>query len=673
MNAFFLKRLGLWSAMLFIFTLTAAAQDKDWQPVSTADLSMKTSVVEPNADAEAIFWEVRVDDQSSSELSLKHYVRVKIFTDKGRDDFAKRDITFVKGTKVKDVEARVTKPDGTVVLLKKEDVLEREIVKGNGIKVKAKSFALPGLETGSIVEFRYREVLDDAAANMRLIFQRDIPVRTITYYVRPFQGTMSMYYYPFNTPNDVKFEKDKDSFHRVTMRNVPAFREEPYMVPEDEARSWMAIYYDTQLAANSRDYWVTYAKRLHETTKGSFKPSSEIKAETARIIAGAQDDDEKLKRIYEYVKKEIRNLSYEPNASEDELKRARSSKSANDVFKLKYGTASDIDTLFASMAIAAGYDARLAISGSRNELFFDPRVANFRLMANSSSIAVLVGNEWRLFSPASRFTPYGRLSWYEEGEQALITDSSKPVMVRTKLASANVSKTFRSGRFTLSEDGTLEGDGLIQYTGHASSSQKLKNYSASASERESMLTNLLKQYFGSNLVVVSSSIENENDPEKPFTYRFKIKVPGYATRTGRRLFFRPNVFESMSQPAFTAQERKHDIFISYPWAVSDDIRINFPKGFSLENADAPTDLRDGQNIVKNEIRIGVAKDGSYLKYDREFSFGTPDHVRFPVSAYPAIKQFFSQAHQADQHQLTLRSNPPNAAETTGKAAAAPEN
>ena len=87
------------SCLLFVFAQTVFAQSKDWREVSPAELQMKTSQVEPNADAEAIFWEVRLDDSSSDDLSRSHYVRVKIFTERGREKYSKFDIPFYKGLK----------------------------------------------------------------------------------------------------------------------------------------------------------------------------------------------------------------------------------------------------------------------------------------------------------------------------------------------------------------------------------------------------------------------------------------------------------------------------------------------------------------------------------------------------------------------------------------------
>src|SRR4051812_18374426 len=103
--------LSLFCVLIFS-QLPANAQDKEWRPVSSQDLSAKTPVVEPDADAEAIFWEIRIDDSSSEDVSLRHYVRVKIYSERGREKYSKFDIPFSKGMKIKDLAARVIKADG---------------------------------------------------------------------------------------------------------------------------------------------------------------------------------------------------------------------------------------------------------------------------------------------------------------------------------------------------------------------------------------------------------------------------------------------------------------------------------------------------------------------------------------------------------------------------------
>src|SRR3989441_10093678 len=127
-------------------SVTALAGGDDWRTIDPAELALKASTVEKDADAEASFWEVRIDDSNVEELVLKHYIRIKVFTERGRESQGKIDLTYLGSTKIKDIAARVIKPDGTVVELKKGDIFDRTIVKTSGVKYKSKSFALPGVE-----------------------------------------------------------------------------------------------------------------------------------------------------------------------------------------------------------------------------------------------------------------------------------------------------------------------------------------------------------------------------------------------------------------------------------------------------------------------------------------------------------------------------------------------
>jgi hypothetical protein len=149
-------------------------------------------VVEKDADdAEALFWEVRIDDDPEGDLIFTHYIRIKVFTNRGRESQSKIDIPFGKfygrEIKIKDIAARTIRPDGSIVELKQDDVFERTIVKTSGAKVKAKSFAMPAVEPGCIIEYRWREIrVQQDADYVRLEFQRDIPVQRVKYFIKPF-------------------------------------------------------------------------------------------------------------------------------------------------------------------------------------------------------------------------------------------------------------------------------------------------------------------------------------------------------------------------------------------------------------------------------------------------------------------------------------------------------
>ena len=638
--------------LLFAFSTAILAQDKDWREVTPAELAMKTGKVEADADAEAIFWEVRVDD-SSENLSMKHYVRVKVFTERGREKYSKVDIPYIKGIKIKNITARVIKPDGSIVELAKNDVFDREIVKTDKIKVKAKSFAVPNIEPGVIVEYRYQEVFPNSSAeDMRMTFQHDVPIENITYYFKPFQNAR---YLTFNM-QDNKFIKDKNGFYRATMENVPAIKEEAQMPPEDEIRSWLLLYYSNDTKGNSNDFWSRaggYIARSYDI-KDTLKPGKDLKSAAAEITTGATTDDEKLAKIFEFCKTKVKNITYDASLTDDQKDDIKPSKSASDTYKKMQGTSGDINELFASLATAAGFEARLAFGGDRSQKFFNINQAHESFI-HFSSTAVKVNNRWKYFDPGNLFTPYGMLPWNEEDTSVLLLGYKDYLTTETPLSGTDKSAAKRTGKFKLLDDGTLEGVVKIEYTGQLSYLHKVDNYDKSAAKREEDLKDEIKKQM-SAAEISGISIENVTEPEKPFVYQYKIRVPNYAQRTGKRLFLQPGFFEYGKSPLFSTADRKYNVFFHYPWSEVDDVQIELPKGFSLDNADSPALLTDPQKISLLDINISVDNSTNTMIYKRKFYFGGGNFTLFPKTAYPALKNLFDEFNKSDTHTITLKQN-----------------
>jgi len=621
----------------------------DWRPVTPEELASKAPVVEKDADAEAIFWEVRIDDSQPDELSLKNYIRVKIFTDRGREKQSNIDLRYSGSTRIRDIAARVIKPDGSFVELKKEEVFERTLLKANGVKEKAKSFALPGVEPGSIIEYRWRDVHPGGSANrLQLHFQRDIPIQTVSYFLRPFMG---MKYLPFRM-GETRFVKDKDGFSRVTMSNMPAFREEPSMPPDDEVRSWVFLYYSEDTKKETAKYWEETGKVLFSIYKDEMKVSDEVKAAIPGIIGDAATPEDKLRRIYDFCRIKIKNLSDDASGlSEDEKKKIKSNKSPAETLKKGMGTGSNIDLLFAALTKAAGFDSRMAFSGNRAELFFQRDLVNASFL-QSSFVAVKVGEEWQYFSPAEMYTSFGMLGWPEESQETLITDAKEPIWTRTLTSPPEKSLAKRRAKLHLLEDGTLEGEVQIEYTGHLAFDRKEYNDEDSQAQREETLRDIVKARL-STAEVSNIKIENVTDPIKPFIYSYNIRVPGYAQRTGKRIFLQPGFFEHGRSPLFSGSERKHPVYFHYPWLEDDEVSIELPAGYALDNADAPGPIKAGE-VADYKPSIAVSTDGKMVVYRRRFLFGGGGNILFPVTSYSAVKNLFDAVNKADHHTVTLK-------------------
>ncbi len=654
--------------LLIVFSHAAvfAGGDEEWRPVTAEELALKSPKVEPDADAEAIFWEVRIDDSSQSDLSLKNYVRVKIFTERGREKFSKFDIPFRKGLKIKDLAARVIRPDGSTVEIKKEDIFEREIIKAGNVKIKAKSFAVPNIEPGVIVEYRYKEAYEHAqAAGMHLAFQRDIPVETLSYFYKPF-NEREPNYQSFNF-GDTKFVKDEKKFYVATRTNIPAFKEESMMPPENQVTPWMllqavrvniteagigSISYVIKDPSSPNRYWGAVAKEQSELVKFIIKKDKDISRAAADITAGATTPEEKTRKLYDFCQTQIKNTSFDFSMTDEQKSKLPKIKSVADVLKNKTASAGYVDMLFGAMANSLGFETRVAFSGDRSEMFFEPSMTN-ESFVHPAAIALKIGDDWKFYNPGTSYLPYGSLVWFEEDVWALLVGEVNSAWVKTPLTEADKSIAKRTGKFNLLEDGTLEGTVRVEYNGQLSLVRKAQNLDDSPTKQEESLRDEIKKRI-STAEVSDIVIENSPDPEKPFAYSYKVRVPNYAQRTGKRLFVQPGFFEYGEEPVFSSAKRKYDVYFHYPWAERDTVEIRLPKNFALDSADTPAPLADPQKIGGLTIKMGTDKDQTFLSYDRDFHFGAVNALNFPVSAYQPLKNMFDAFHKADTHTITLK-------------------
>ena len=649
---------SLLALVCLIVAPVLAVSGSDWKPVDPGELALKAPMVEKDADAEALFWEVRVADEVDGDgprTVINHYVRIKIFTERGRESQSKIDIAYRENWSIKDIAARTIKPDGTIIEIKKSDVLERIIVKEGGRKLKAKSFALSGVEPGAIIEYRWREVRDDHLANyIRLYFQRDVPVQNVRYLIKPLQSP----YFPFGMrvqtfrADHTPFVKEKNGFYATSMANVPAFREEPRMPPEDSVRPWMLVYYSEDRQLIGEKFWKQLGKENFERNKSRLKVSDEVKQATAAAIGDATEPDQKIERIFEFCRSKIKDVDDDASGmTTEERAKLKENKSPADTIKRGMGTGYDIDMLFAAMAITAGFDARVVNLADRSDVFFDKGFPDDYFI-RAYDVAVRVGDTWKFYDPASTYVPFGMLRWQEEDQEALLSDPKDPVWVRTPLSPPNKSKEKRVAKLRLDEDGTLEGDVRVEYHGHMAVERKEWDDDDSPAQREETLKETVKSRM-STAELSSISIENVTDPIKPFTYVYKIRVPGYAQRTGKRIFLQPAFFQRGLNSLFSTSARRHAIYFNYPWSEEDEVHIELPAGFTLDTPDAPAAF-GSKPISEYTPILSITKDGRTLVYKRQFYFGGDGRILFPVEAYAQLKAYFDTLHKQDSHAVVLK-------------------
>src|SRR5262245_1789298 len=637
---------------LILLPAPAQAQVQAWKPIDPAHVALKAPVVEKDADAEAIFLEVYFKDEfdgSTARKVFSNYIRIKVFTQRGVENHGKVDIVYSNRGNVRDIAARTIKPDGSIVEMKKDAVFDREIVRLSGLKLKAKSFALPAIEPGVIVEYRWIEERPLTSFYTRLHFQLEIPVQAVKYHIKPMNELqMGMRSISFNCPN-VPFAKERDGYYSVSFNNISAFHEEPHMPPEDQVRSWMLLYYSDKDKITPEKYWKEHGKAVYEENKGAMKVNDEVRRAATEAVGDANTPEQKLERLLAFCRTKIKNINDDTTVmSEQERKKLKENRSPADTLKRGYGDSRNIDLLFAALATAAGFETRLINLPDRGDMFFNPNLPDDYFLS-VYDVAVKVGDDWKFVDPSSNYVPFGMLRWQQEGQQALLADPKDPVFVKTPISPAESSMEKRTAKLRLSEDGTLEGEVRIEYTGHMAVEKKEDYDEESPAEREKRMHAALAKRI-SNAEIAEVKFENVTDPFKPIVISYKVRVQGYAERTGKRLFLQPDFFKKGVGPLFPTSERKHDVYFFYPWAEEDDIVIELPAGYALDNAEAPGDLVFG-DLGHLKVKIAVADDQSALNYKRQFRF---TGMIFPKDTYPNLKRAFDAVHQVDNHTITLK-------------------
>ena len=626
-----------------------------WLPVTDEERNLKAPKIDPDAGAEALFWRVHVVDDvkgQDAQAVLYHYIRIKVFNQRGCDEQGTQDIRYFGKRTISEIAGRTIKPDGTIVELKKDAIFKRDLVKVGGLKVKAVSFAMPAVEPGVILEYRWRETRDDELANyVRMLFQRDIPVHEVKYFIRP----LSLDYVSLPPMRRVSFGAqpgpivpEKDGFYSTSLKDVPAFKEEPLMPSEWVVRNWSLLYYGDDIKASPEKFWAGEGKKFYSLNEQYFKPSAEVRDASNEAVAGAKNQEEKLTGLLQYCRGKIK-LKDDEGVTEQQRAKAKENNRPADTLKRGIGSGFDVNMLFAAMARAQGFDVRVARLGDRGDYPFDRAFLNAYFLG-TMDIAVKVGNQWRFYDAAAKWLPMGMLRWQEEGSDALVTDSKEPVFVQAPISDPEKSLRSRTGVFEVDEEGTIAGQVHLAFTGHAAAGRREELARESPAQQEDDVREMVRGQM-SNAEVSDVKVENVLDPEKPLTYSYRVKVHGYAQRTGKRMFVQLAYFQHGVAARFPASERKYPVWFDYPWAEEDDVTIKVPKGFTLENAEAPASFGLG---AIGEYRVSAKAGSGVLLYHRKLIFGRGGALVFPAANYPALKKAFDAIHEEDEHTITLR-------------------
>ena len=645
--------LALFAALLLVpFATVRVHAGNVFPPFTPEELKMTAEPQAPGAPAIILFREVDRDDNGLTSHE-DNYVRVKILTEEGRKQ-ANVELQFDKGNyNVTNIHARTMRPDGSVAEFDGK-VYDKQIAKAKGLKYMAKTFTLPDVQVGSIMEYSYTvDYAENYIFSSRWILNDELFTRYAKFSLKPYRakvyGGLQVRWTWQNLPPGVgKPAEGPDGIVRLEAHNVPAFDTEDFMPPADELRARVDfIYSNDALESDVAKYWKNVGKRQNEYVENFAGKRKAMEQAVAQIVAADDPQETKLQKLYARVQ-QMRNTSFEIRKTEQEEKRAKEKDAYNveDVWKRGYGEWGDLTWLFLGLARAAGFEAYGVRVSDRAHYFFNQNLPDSNRL-NANVVLVKLNGKDFYFDPGSKFTPYGLLPWAETGVMGLRLDKDGGTWIQTTLPTSSESRIKREAALKLSDEGDLEGKLTITYTGLEAARRRSEERNEDATERKKFLEEQVKEYVPAAIEVDLINQPEWADTTTNLVAEFNLKVPGWVAGAGRRALMPMGLFSATEKRVFDHTQRTHPIYFDFPFEKIDDIKIELPVGWQVGTLPQPQSI-DGHVVVYS---TSAENDKNGLHLTRKLNV---DMLLLESKYYSVLRHFFQEVRAGDEEQIVLQ-------------------
>jgi len=627
---------------LFLSALALPARGDDWLPITSQELSMKESALSPGAHAVMLFRQVETDDVNSVEY---HYYRIKVLTETGKK-YADVELPYFKGfTKVGGIKARTVRPDGSELKFNGQ-VFDKVLVKARGVKVQAKTFTLPEVQVGSILEYRFDIRWPEHQLNSpSWEVQHELPTHRVNLVFKPWPQLQVSWTYKL--PGNAAPNKEKKGRIELVLDGIPGFRTEEYMPPEKALMYRVDFFYFRQNPESVDEYWKDMGKSWHGIVEDFIGKRKGIQQAVTQLVAAADSPEAKLFKIYERVQ-QVRNLSYERSKSEKEEKREKlkDNNHVDDVLKNGYGYRNQINRLFVALARAAGFDAWTVLVAERDVQFFEKELLSWRQL-DGEVAAVRVGQEEKYFDPGTPGCPFGMLAWLRSAASGIRPHKDGAIFVTTPQPVSLQAVVERKGTLRLDETGTLEGKVSIRFHGLEGLTRRLSAMENDDTGRRKELEDEIKAWLPTGATIKLGDVSGWESFEQPLQAEVDIKIPEFAVAAGRRNLLTLTVFQANETHPFRFANRIYPVYLRNPYREIDDLTFEIPSNFRVESV--PQHRQTSLPYISYQVQRSNGAEG--LRLQRTL---TVEGYFFPVEHYPHLRTFFSQVRAGDEEQVVLQ-------------------
>ena len=428
--------------------------------------------------------------------------------------------------------------------------------------------------------------------------------------------------------------------HHFVANNIQGIRHEAYTSGLDNIlpryKVAMKKFYLEGVEGVNND-WKDFGKWMYDRllTGTDDIPQTTID-EVKQLTAGVDDKVERAKIVYKYMQDKTRYISIQVGIG------GWKPMMANDVDKLGYADCKGLTNYTKALLEAVDVDSYYTlVYGGNNIKNID---SEFSATQGNHAILCVPTEEENIFLECtSQTNPFGFTAGFTDDRDVLLVKPEGGEIVHTKVYEAEDSVQQTKATINLDNSGSFTADVNITTTGYQYNLHEgLENETA----RDQQLH--YKEYWDNINNLTINNIAIKNDKENiVYKESIKLSASNYASKSGVRLIFQPNMFNKVTKIPPRYIERKLEFKIDRSFKDVDEFIIQLPETLKVEA------MGEGKTIEsefgKYQYKI-EALDGNKIKYSRTYILNKGNYNK---EDYKAFRDFRKQIVKNDKTKIVL--------------------
>jgi hypothetical protein len=582
----------------------------------------------------------------NATLNFERHVRIKILKKEGLSWADASIQLYHSGSS----EEKLTQLKASTYNLENGKIIESKMSKDGSFKEKfdrnynIRKFTLPNVKEGSVIEYSYTIISEFFTNFPNWRFQRSIPTRHSEYwavipeffvYEKYMQGYVSVTDYKILNKNSIDFQQQA---HHWVVKDVPAFKEEPFMTNEEDYISKInfALSHITLPNRPVQEVMGSWNKLnellLEDENFGkAITGSGHLKKIVEEITAGISDPLKKISIIHNYVKQNI-----EWDGAKD-----YSAASFKKILEVRKGSSGDINLLLASMLDKAGFEVEGVILSTRDHGFIRKLYPMHRQFNYVVCLVRLPDNKNIWLDATEKFLPINVLPPTCLNGEGLIISKKNHGWINLD---CNIKdRTVTNAELTLATNGELKGKLNLVHDGY--DAQRMRKMFTQKGEQD-----YLKDFLGTKeWQIEKSDFADISDINKPSKELHELTINDHASVLGELVYINPFISSQILNNPFTLNLRTYPVDFGNRIEKIYMFKLNLPEGYTVDEIPQSRLITLPGN--SGRYSYNITQLGNAINVTSTFQI---NKNIFSQEEYPNLREFYALVIAKQAEQIVLK-------------------